>query len=92
MNLPFTYEALGRKEDATRAIVSFESHYSAQDPLSLGEFYGCRHDVDRAIGFLQRAVDMHYLPTDVADRQACYQPLEGDPRYRELLRRMHLGE
>jgi TolB-like protein/DNA-binding winged helix-turn-helix (wHTH) protein/Tfp pilus assembly protein PilF len=92
MNLPFIYEALGRKEDATRAIVSFEEHYGAQDPLSLGEFYACRHDVNRAIGFLQRAVDMHYLLTDVANRQACYQPLEGDPRYRELLRKMHLSE
>jgi hypothetical protein len=92
MNLPFIYEALGRKEDANRALMSFEDHYGAQDPVSLGEFYACRHDVNRAIGFLQRAVDMHYLLTDVANRQACYQPLEGDPRYRELLRKMHLSE
>jgi TolB-like protein/DNA-binding winged helix-turn-helix (wHTH) protein/tetratricopeptide (TPR) repeat protein len=92
MNLPFIYEALGRKEDATRALMSFEDHYGARDPVSLGEFYACRHEVDRAIGYLQSAVDMHFLLTDVANRQACYQPLEGDTRYRELLREMHLSE
>jgi transcriptional activator of cad operon len=92
MNLPFIYEALGRKEEATRALASFEQHYGAQDPLSLGEFYACRHEIDRAIGFLQSVVDMHYLLTDVANRQACYQPLEGDARYRELLRKMRLNE
>jgi len=92
MNLPFIYEALGRKEDATHAIIDFEERYGAQDPLSLGQFYACRHDVSRAIGFLQRAVDMHYPLTDVANRQACYQPLEGDPRYRELLRRTRLSD
>jgi len=91
MNLPFIYEALGRKDDATRAIVSFETRYGALDPLSLGQFYACRHDVDRAIGHLKRAVDMHYLLTDVANRQACYQSLEGDARYHELLRRTHLA-
>jgi transcriptional activator of cad operon len=92
MNLPFIYEALGRKEDATRAIISFEHQYGAQDPLSLGQFYACRHELDRAIGYLQSAVDMHYLLTDVANRQACYQPLERDARYRELLRKTHLSE
>jgi len=92
MNLPFIYEALGRKEDATRALMSFEDHYGALDPMSLGEFYACRHEINRAIGYLQKAVDMHHPLTDVANRQACYQPLEGDPRYRELLRRTHLSE
>jgi len=29
MNLPFIYEALGRKEEATRALASFEDHYGA---------------------------------------------------------------
>jgi transcriptional activator of cad operon len=92
MNLPFIYEALGRKEDATRAATSFEDHYGAQDPMSLGQFYACRHEVDRAIGFLQKAVALHFPLSDVANRQACYQSLEGDPRYRELLRKMHLSE
>ena len=92
MNLPFIYEALGRKEDATRALAAFEERYGAQDPLSLGEFYACRHEIDRAIGFLQSAVEMHSLLTDVANRSACYQPLEGDSRYRELLRKTHLSE
>jgi Tfp pilus assembly protein PilF len=92
MNLPFIYEALGRKEEATRAAASFEEHYGAQDPLSLGEFYACRHEINRAIGFLQSTLDMHYLLTDVANRQACYQPLESDARYHELLRKMRLGE
>jgi TolB-like protein/Flp pilus assembly protein TadD len=91
MNLPFIYEAMGRHQDADRALAAFEKKYGANDPLSLGEFYACRNDVGRALGYLERAVAMHFTLTDVANRQACLNTLEHTPRYRDLLRKMNLA-
>jgi len=90
MNLPFIYDALGRRDDADRAIAAFEAKYGAHDPVSLGEFYACRNDASRALGFLERGVALHFVLTDVANRQACFKTLEGNSRYRELMRRMNL--
>jgi len=85
MNLPLVYDALGRRADSDREIAVFEHKYSAQDPLSMAEFYGCRADADRAFPWLEHLSSRPRPVDDVPNRLACLKSLESDPRYQRLL-------
>jgi TolB-like protein/DNA-binding winged helix-turn-helix (wHTH) protein/Tfp pilus assembly protein PilF len=92
LNYPLFYAALGRQDDATRAIKVYETKYGDKDPLNMGLYYACRKDADQAIAWLTRTVAIHGIFADVAPRAACLKNLDHDPRYRALLRKINMPE
>jgi TolB-like protein/DNA-binding winged helix-turn-helix (wHTH) protein/tetratricopeptide (TPR) repeat protein len=82
MNLFFVYDALGRKDDADRAVAEFIKKYVADGADSIGEFYACRKDVDRAVEWLKK---MGKTFAEVANRQACIDKISHDARYRAMV-------
>jgi TolB-like protein/tetratricopeptide (TPR) repeat protein len=91
MNWPLIYDAVGRRVDADREIAVFERKYSARDPLSMAEFYGCRKDADHAIPWLERLSSEPRPIDDVPNRLACLKNIESDPRYKPLLLKWRQG-
>jgi TolB-like protein/DNA-binding winged helix-turn-helix (wHTH) protein len=90
MNYPFFYDALGRKDDADRAIASFIAKYSEKDPENIGAFYACRKNADLAIEWLRRAVAIHEIFDELPPRLQCLDNLKQDPRYQALLREINM--
>jgi TolB-like protein/DNA-binding winged helix-turn-helix (wHTH) protein len=90
MNYPFIYDALGRKDDADRAIASFIAKYAEKDPENIGAFYACRNNADLAIEWLRRAVAIHEIFDEVPPRLQCLDNLNPDPRYQALLREINM--
>src|SRR5271167_245961 len=92
LNYPLFYAALGRQDDAVRAIKVYETKYGEKDPLNMGLFYACRRDADQAIAWLTRTVAIHALFADVPPRDACLKNLEQDKRYQALLHKINMPE
>jgi TolB-like protein/DNA-binding winged helix-turn-helix (wHTH) protein/Tfp pilus assembly protein PilF len=82
MNLFLVYDALGRKEDADRSVEKFIKKYGTDGADSIGEFYACRMDVDRAVEWLKKIGTTF---PEVANRQACIDKISHDPRYRAMV-------
>ena len=60
------------------------------DPAKIAEWYVMAEENSRALdwleqGFLEHAGDMVYLSTDPV-----FDPVRGDPRFQDILRRMNL--
>jgi len=85
--LPFALDALGRTQDAEAAIASFETKRADTDPDVMAQFYACRSDADRAMPWLQRAIDK-YSVLDLTHEplfvRECFQKLTSDPRFKAL--------
>lgn len=89
MNYPFYYDALGRKEDADRAIASYIQKYGDKDPETIGTFYACRKNFDQAIAWFTRMVAIHAVFAEVPPRLACLHNLDNDPRYQAIRRQIN---
>jgi len=90
MNRPLILDALGRRAEADRELAVFEQKYAVRDPGTIAEFYACRNDIERALGWSERTVASHLvLLDDVPNRTACFESIKHEPRYRALLAKMH---
>jgi TolB-like protein/DNA-binding winged helix-turn-helix (wHTH) protein len=89
MNYPFYYDALGRKEDADRAIASYIQKYGDKDPETVGTFYACRKNFDQAITWFTRMVAIRAVFAEIPPRLACLKNMENDPRYQAIRRQIN---
>jgi len=90
--LALALDALGRRNDADRALAALEASYADNQAENIGSVYGCRKQLDKAFFWLDRAYRQHdgQLPSIKAD--LCVKYLEPDPRYKALLRKVNLPE
>ena len=89
MNYPFYYDALGRRDDADRAIASYIQKYGDKDPETIGTFYACRKDFDQAIAWFTRMVAIHAVFAEIPPRVACLHNMDNDPRYQAIRRQIN---
>jgi TolB-like protein len=84
--------ALGRKADSDAALAQMAKSQADHDPFHIALVYAFRGESDEAFKWLDRAYaqkgnNLAYIKTYPAFRK-----LEGDPRYKALLKKMNLPE
>ncbi|HXT86870.1 MAG TPA: winged helix-turn-helix domain-containing protein [Verrucomicrobiae bacterium] len=84
------YGLAGRKPEAERAFSHLQELYSEgkADSNQVASGYLGLGDKERAIEYLQKACEEHTISTAV-NVDPIYDPLRKDPRFQELLRKMH---
>jgi len=84
--------ALGRREEAEEILARLESesrqHYVRAEYLAMG--HAALGDLDRAFGALDRAYQARSAGLIYLHLDPGYDPLRGDPRYKELVQRIGL--
>jgi tetratricopeptide (TPR) repeat protein len=90
--LAVVYEALRRRKDADAALARLEAESAGDLPLWIAEAYAFRGQKERAFQWLDRAfaqkdVNLFYIKGDPLLKN-----LEGDLRYKALLRKMNLPD
>jgi TolB-like protein/DNA-binding winged helix-turn-helix (wHTH) protein/Tfp pilus assembly protein PilF len=85
------YHALGREQDSSAALTQLINQYQQSMAYQIAEIYAYRGDSDLALQWLNRA----YQQRDSGMRSLKIDPLlkslRKDPRYSDLLRKIHLG-
>lgn len=93
LGLALVYFALGRRAESDRALARVERAVPRFGELNIALVYAYRDDLDHAFQWLGRAVASrdinlgHRLKYD-----PIFEPLRGEPRYRELLHSMNLPD
>jgi TolB-like protein/DNA-binding winged helix-turn-helix (wHTH) protein len=92
MGLALAYYALGRQSESNLALGRLTSQYPNDAAYQIAQVYAYRGEVDQAFQWLDRAYKLHdsglmWFKTDLKLKS-----LRSDPRYNELLRRMHLAQ
>jgi TolB-like protein/tetratricopeptide (TPR) repeat protein len=90
--LPMVMDALGRKSDADREFSILVSKYPDHEAMVIGEYYACKGQVDESLKWLRRNLALHLGLSDGPPLSTCLRKLGGDPRYRDLRRKMGLPQ
>lgn len=87
------YFALGRKKDADQALARAERDVARYGEVNVALIHAYRGERDQAFDWLNRAVTARDINLGHRLRyDPIFAPLQGDPRFRALLRRMNLSE
>jgi TolB-like protein/Flp pilus assembly protein TadD len=89
VGLALALDALGRKEEADRALAAAEANYARVVEYPIAAVYANRNDPDQAFKWLDLACELHdgwawWIPWDPLLKR-----LRADPRYRSLLRKIN---
>ncbi len=84
----------GKREQARRAIEELKKLYQPQrsDPALLASAYMGVGDRDEALTWLEKAYAQHSNVMTALKVEPQYDPLRGDPRFQDLLRRIGLAK
>jgi TolB-like protein/DNA-binding winged helix-turn-helix (wHTH) protein/Tfp pilus assembly protein PilF len=90
MMLAYISGGVGKAEEARAATVELEKMYRAgkADAIMMTSAYIGEKNSEKAIEMLQKAYERHTISTALKV-DAMFDPLRGDARFRELLRRMN---
>jgi adenylate cyclase len=90
--LAIAYARSGRIDDARRVLAQLiersKTHYVAADGIA--SIYVALGDKDEAFRWLDRAIDEHSAPLEGIAQRITFRSLHSDPRFAEILRRIHL--
>lgn len=86
------YFAMGRKTESNAALAQLTKARSSDAAFQIAEAHAYRGEVDEALAWLDRAyrqkdIELYWIKGDPLLRN-----LEGDPRYKALMRKMNLPE
>jgi TolB-like protein/Tfp pilus assembly protein PilF len=92
LGLAMVLHALGRKTEADAALAWFVKENAATYACAIADIYALRGQPDEAMRWLERAftqrdANLLFIKVDTA-----LVPLNGDPRFKALLRKMNLPE
>ena len=92
LGMALAYHALGRPKDSDDALARLISLGQNDYAYQIAQVYAYREQVDQAFQWLEHAYRLHdpglmWFRTDLKLKS-----LRGDPRYADLLRRMHLAQ
>ena len=92
LGMALAYHALGRRKDSDDALARLISLGQNDYAYQIAQVYAYREQVDEAFRWLEHAYRLHdpglmWFRTDLKLKS-----LRGDPRYADLLRRMHLAQ
>ena len=88
--LAMTFDALGRRGDADRALAVLETGFATTSAGNIGSIYACRKQLDKAFAWFDRAYRQHdgWLVSIKLD--PCARNLRSDSRYKTLLAKLNL--
>ena len=86
------YFALGRRQEADAALARLEKEYGDVYGMYVAEVYAYRGQKERAFEWLERAYVQRDPTLYYFKQEALFKPLENDPRFKALLRKMRLPE
>jgi TolB-like protein/DNA-binding winged helix-turn-helix (wHTH) protein/Tfp pilus assembly protein PilF len=92
LGMALAYHALGQRKDSDVALARLISLGPNDNSYQIAQVYAYRGQVDEAFRWLEHAYRLHdpglmWFRTDLKLKS-----LRGDPRYADLLRRMHLAQ
>jgi tetratricopeptide (TPR) repeat protein len=89
--LAYAYAVTGRRAEARAALATaLRTGADALDPLDVAMTHAWIADADGALAWLRRAMEREHGWTMFLDVDPGYDPLRGDARFVELVRRMRL--
>ncbi len=90
--LALAYHSLQRRSEADSTLASLKREHSAEIPSFIAEVHAWRGENDLAFTWLDRAYAQRDLYMADIKLNPLIARLAGDPRYKDLLRKMHLPE
>jgi tetratricopeptide (TPR) repeat protein len=84
--------ALGAKPDADKALAQWTKSAANDFPYSTATIYAFRNQPDEAFKWLDRAYTQKDARLPFIKGESLMKKLEGDPRYKAFLKKMHLPE
>jgi len=90
--LGHTYALAGRKDEARKVAAELEKKPTPMDTWGLAEIYTALGQKDEAIGWLEEGFKLRFSWMPWIGRNPALAPLRGDPRFRDLLRRLDLPQ
>lgn len=92
--LATVYGRAGRRVDAQRVLGNLLDLRRQQpvDPMQIATAYACMGNKSRALSFLEQAYAQHSSGLTTLKVDPLFDPLRGDPRFQDLLRRVHLDQ
>jgi predicted Zn-dependent protease len=90
--LGYALASAGRRKEAAALARELEARHRKQpfNPTLLGILYAGLGERDRAIAWLERAYREHDVQLAWFHLEPQVEPLHGDPRFEDLMRRMRL--
>ena len=90
-DLALVYRALGRNDEADKALAELVSRYSTTAAFQIAEVYAFRGQADDAFTWLDRAYQQHDGGLTFAKGDPLLANLKNDPRYIAFLKKIHLA-
>jgi eukaryotic-like serine/threonine-protein kinase len=87
----YVYAMAGRKREAEEALEKIKKHLVTEDDVPTLLAYIGLGDKDRALACLERDYANHYTTLISLKNNPVYDPLRSDPRFNDLMRRVHLA-
>jgi serine/threonine protein kinase/Tfp pilus assembly protein PilF len=85
------FHSLGREQDSNAALAQLINQYQQSTAYQIAEIYAYRGDSDLAFQWLNRAYEQRDSGMRSLKIDPLLKSLRKDPRYSELLRKMHLS-
>jgi TolB-like protein/Tfp pilus assembly protein PilF len=84
--------ALGKKSESATALAGYIKEHAETSAYSIADMYALRGQSDEAMRWLERAFTQKDSQLMLIKADTGLVPLNGDPRYKALLRKMNLPE
>jgi len=84
--------ALGRKAESDAALAGYIKENAGTYASSIADIYALRGQSDEAMRWLERAFTQKDAGLTLIKADTALVPLNGDPRFKALLRKMNLPE
>src|SRR5262249_18874319 len=87
----YVYAMAGRKREAEQMLEKIKRSFSPGEDSALMLAYMGLGDKDRALAYLERDYENHFVTMVSLKSNPMYDPLRSDPRFADLMRRVHLA-
>jgi TolB-like protein/DNA-binding winged helix-turn-helix (wHTH) protein/Flp pilus assembly protein TadD len=89
-DLALVYHALGRKQDSNAALTELIAKHGVDSAYQIAEVYAFRGESDKSFEWLERAYNQRDAGMPDIKVDPPLRSLQHDPRYADLLKKMHL--
>ena len=84
------YHALGREQDSNAALAELIAKHGTDSAYQIAQVYAFRGESDKSFEWLERAYKQRDAGLPEIKTDPLFKNLRHDPRYTELLKKMHL--
>jgi adenylate cyclase len=92
LGLAMVLYALGRKAESDAALAGYIKEHAGTYAYSVADIYALRGQPDEAMRWLERAFVQKDSQLELIKVDTALEPLNGDPRFKALLRKMNLPQ